>query len=239
MKAAPFEYSRATDIDEACAMLAADDGARVIAGGQTLVPMMAMRLARPTRIIDIDRSECTVHVRVGCHRSSLRAQKAVTFNLDMPVPSQQRVALTGIDGSGVVRFLPRWGATVDGTYASTGNVFNPGHGPNILSLLAGPVFYPVNGRTAVFLHALVGAGRVGGAVPTSGPYYLGGWVARPSYAFGGGVERYLFGTFAVRLQADYQRTTFGMTGRLTGCQATFPILMWTHNDLPARQSPGD
>src|SRR5664280_2712584 len=55
MKAAPFEYSRAADIDEACAMLAADDSARVIAGGQTLVPMMVMRLARPTRLIDINR----------------------------------------------------------------------------------------------------------------------------------------------------------------------------------------
>ncbi len=55
MKAAPFEYSRPADIDEACALLAADDGARVIAGGQTLVPMMAMRLARPTRLIDIAR----------------------------------------------------------------------------------------------------------------------------------------------------------------------------------------
>jgi CO/xanthine dehydrogenase FAD-binding subunit len=55
MKPAPFEYSRPSDIDEACAMLAADDGARVIAGGQTLVPLMAMRLARPTRLIDIAR----------------------------------------------------------------------------------------------------------------------------------------------------------------------------------------
>src|SRR5450830_1540136 len=55
MKAAPFEYSRAADIDEACALLAADDSARVIAGGQTLVAMMAMRLARPTRLIDINR----------------------------------------------------------------------------------------------------------------------------------------------------------------------------------------
>ena len=36
-------------------MLAADENARVIAGGQTLVPMMAMRLARPTRLIDINR----------------------------------------------------------------------------------------------------------------------------------------------------------------------------------------
>jgi CO/xanthine dehydrogenase FAD-binding subunit len=55
MKPAPFEYCRPADVDEACAMLAADDGARVIAGGQTLVPLMAMRLARPTRLIDIGR----------------------------------------------------------------------------------------------------------------------------------------------------------------------------------------
>jgi CO/xanthine dehydrogenase FAD-binding subunit len=55
MKPAPFEYSRPADVEEACAMLAADDGARVIAGGQTLVPLMAMRLARPTRLVDIGR----------------------------------------------------------------------------------------------------------------------------------------------------------------------------------------
>jgi CO/xanthine dehydrogenase FAD-binding subunit len=55
MKPAPFEYSRPASVDEACAMLAADDEARVIAGGQTLVPLMAMRLARPTRLIDIGR----------------------------------------------------------------------------------------------------------------------------------------------------------------------------------------
>jgi len=53
MKAAPFEYSRPAHLDEACALLAADEGARIIAGGQTLVPMMAMRLARPSRLVDI------------------------------------------------------------------------------------------------------------------------------------------------------------------------------------------
>ena len=51
MKAAPFEYFRVGAVDEACAMLAADENARVIAGGQTLVPMMVMRLARPTRLV--------------------------------------------------------------------------------------------------------------------------------------------------------------------------------------------
>ena len=55
MKPAPFDYVRPHTLAEACAALAADAEARLIAGGQTLVPMMAMRLARPTRLIDIAR----------------------------------------------------------------------------------------------------------------------------------------------------------------------------------------
>jgi carbon-monoxide dehydrogenase medium subunit len=63
MKAAPFEYSRVASIDEACVLLASDENARVIAGGQTLVPMMAMRLARPTRLIDINRIAGLSYIR--------------------------------------------------------------------------------------------------------------------------------------------------------------------------------
>jgi CO/xanthine dehydrogenase FAD-binding subunit len=63
MKAASFEYSRPATIDEACALLAADENARVIAGGQTLVPMMAMRLARPTRLVDINRIADLSYIR--------------------------------------------------------------------------------------------------------------------------------------------------------------------------------
>ena len=63
MKPAPFEYSRPSSLDEACALLAADDGARIIAGGQTLVPLMAMRLARPTRLIDIARIPDLAYIR--------------------------------------------------------------------------------------------------------------------------------------------------------------------------------
>jgi CO/xanthine dehydrogenase FAD-binding subunit len=53
MKPAPFEYVRPNSLLEACELLAGDEDARLIAGGQTLVPMLAMRLARPTRLIDI------------------------------------------------------------------------------------------------------------------------------------------------------------------------------------------
>ncbi|QDW40600.1 xanthine dehydrogenase family protein subunit M [Bradyrhizobium sp. KBS0727] len=53
MKPAPFDYVRPGSLAEACALLAGDEDARLIAGGQTLVPMLAMRLARPAKLIDI------------------------------------------------------------------------------------------------------------------------------------------------------------------------------------------
>ncbi|MBQ8105809.1 MAG: FAD binding domain-containing protein, partial [Afipia sp.] len=55
MKPAPFEYIRPGSIAEACELLASDEDARVISGGQTLIPMLAMRLARPARLVDIYR----------------------------------------------------------------------------------------------------------------------------------------------------------------------------------------
>ena len=63
MKPASFEYSRAADLDEACALLAEGDDVRLIAGGQTLVPLMAMRLARPTRLVDISRIASLAFIR--------------------------------------------------------------------------------------------------------------------------------------------------------------------------------
>jgi CO/xanthine dehydrogenase FAD-binding subunit len=55
LKAAPFDYVRAASVSDACALLRAHgDSARLIAGGQSLVPMMAMRLTRPAHLIDIN-----------------------------------------------------------------------------------------------------------------------------------------------------------------------------------------
>ena len=56
MKPAAFEYYAPRAVDEAVALLAAHgDDAKVLAGGQSLVPLMNMRLARPRVIIDINR----------------------------------------------------------------------------------------------------------------------------------------------------------------------------------------
>ena len=57
MKAAEFDYVRADSVAAACRALASagpGEEHKIIAGGQTLVPLMAMRLARPTLLVDID-----------------------------------------------------------------------------------------------------------------------------------------------------------------------------------------
>jgi aerobic carbon-monoxide dehydrogenase medium subunit len=56
MKPAPFRYHAPSTVEEAVATLAAvapDDG-RVLAGGQSLVPIMVFRLARPAHLVDIN-----------------------------------------------------------------------------------------------------------------------------------------------------------------------------------------
>lgn len=56
MKPCAFDYFLADSVDHACALLAEHgDAARLIAGGQSLVPMMNLRLARPAILIDIAR----------------------------------------------------------------------------------------------------------------------------------------------------------------------------------------
>lgn len=56
MKPAPFSYHAPKTVDEAVALLAelAPDDGRVLAGGQSLVPTMAFRLARPRHLVDIN-----------------------------------------------------------------------------------------------------------------------------------------------------------------------------------------
>jgi carbon-monoxide dehydrogenase medium subunit len=73
MKPAPFDYVRPRTLDEALRLLADADGdARPIAGGQSLVPLLALRMASPKLIVDIRQlvelktvEVAQDHVRVG------------------------------------------------------------------------------------------------------------------------------------------------------------------------------
>ena len=72
MKPAPFRYERPESLDEALALLREHgDEAKVLAGGQSLVPLLNMRLARPSVLVDVnrvgglDRIETNGSVRIG------------------------------------------------------------------------------------------------------------------------------------------------------------------------------
>jgi CO/xanthine dehydrogenase FAD-binding subunit len=77
MKPAQFEYDDPQTEDEALDLLARHgDDCKVIAGGQSLVPLMNFRLARPARLIDINRIDSLSYIRreEGCLRIGAMAR---------------------------------------------------------------------------------------------------------------------------------------------------------------------
>jgi CO/xanthine dehydrogenase FAD-binding subunit len=64
MKTAPFEYHAPRTVDEVLSLLAEHgDEAKVLAGGQSLVPLLAMRLARPSQLVDINDVDGLAYIR--------------------------------------------------------------------------------------------------------------------------------------------------------------------------------
>lgn len=64
MKPPVFDYATPATLDEACALLVQYDGeAKVLSGGQSLVPLLNMRLARPAMLVDLARIPDLDYVR--------------------------------------------------------------------------------------------------------------------------------------------------------------------------------
>jgi carbon-monoxide dehydrogenase medium subunit len=64
VKPAPFEYRRPGSLDEALALLAENEDAKALAGGQSLVPMLNFRLARPAALVDLGAIQELAGIRV-------------------------------------------------------------------------------------------------------------------------------------------------------------------------------
>ena len=87
MKPSPFDYLAARDLAEALDALAGHEGeARVLAGGQSLVPAMNFRLATPTLLVDINRIKSLADVVV--EGDELVVQSLVRHR-DLEVPATQ------------------------------------------------------------------------------------------------------------------------------------------------------
>src|SRR5687767_11234557 len=64
MKPAPFAFLRPSTLEEALAALAGEQGAKVLAGGQSLVPLLSMRLAAPSMLVDINALPDLGHIEI-------------------------------------------------------------------------------------------------------------------------------------------------------------------------------
>jgi carbon-monoxide dehydrogenase medium subunit len=68
-----FEYQRATDPQAAAAAIAADSDAKFIAGGQSLLPTMRLRLAQPSQLIDVTRIPALKSITVDANTVKIGA----------------------------------------------------------------------------------------------------------------------------------------------------------------------
>ena len=66
MKLPPFEYACPTTVNEAVALLASHNGdAKALAGGQSLMPMMAFRIAQPSLLVDLRKLPGLKEIKIG------------------------------------------------------------------------------------------------------------------------------------------------------------------------------
>jgi carbon-monoxide dehydrogenase medium subunit len=66
MYAPAFDYHRPSSVAEAQRLLAANPGAKLLAGGHSLLPMLKLRLAAPTALIDIGRIDALRGITEAC-----------------------------------------------------------------------------------------------------------------------------------------------------------------------------
>lgn len=129
--------------------------------------------------------------------------------LSLPIPSSTRINLNGLGASVTADFRSRFGAKVDLNYVRAANVFGTGHHSDVLSYMLGPLFYPVsNDRWAVYIQALVGGSNVSGVVPNGAGGFDTAYTDGLSWAIGGGIERSISSSLAVRTETDYMHTSF-------------------------------
>ncbi len=91
MKPAPFAYKKARSIDEALSLLASEPEARLLAGGQSLIPALNMRLSAPPLLIDINgldglnRIEAKGALTIGAMVRHAQAERDETLTRGAPL----------------------------------------------------------------------------------------------------------------------------------------------------------
>ena len=100
MKPAPFIYHDPRSLHEAAGLLASLDNARVLAGGQSLMPMMNFRYVMPDHLIDLNKVGELAYLRsdgAALHIGAMTRQRELEFsaeNLAAALTRLKRLVMT-------------------------------------------------------------------------------------------------------------------------------------------------
>ena len=140
MKSPPFDYCKPASLDEVFSLLAQHgDDARILAGGQTLMATLNMRLSEPALLIDITGLEALRGIRVQADRLYIGAL-ALSVRMPHVVATELRASEWRLSSPFVV-------ATIAGALAWFGMSAGMLHGPLTLAVCA---------ATSVFIGGAMG-----------------------------------------------------------------------------------
>lgn len=134
-----------------------------------------------------------------------------------PDSPSKRIGLNGVDASATIGLFPHFAIRADLGYARAANALGTPSHSDVLSYVAGPVYYPTTDRKFnPYAQVLFGGARVTGPVPVSGGILVGGYATGFAWAAGGGVDYRVTDFIALRTGLEYLRT--GYFGPTLGIQ---------------------
>ena len=113
---AAFEYERAGSVDEAVSLLGRDEDAKLLAGGHSLLPLLRLRFARPSLLVDIGRLDELRYVRDDGERIAIGALTRHAELVRDPLLAQH-CALIGKAAAGIGDPQVRHRGTIGGSIA--------------------------------------------------------------------------------------------------------------------------
>jgi len=125
------------------------------------------------------------------------------------VPSQGKMAMTGILISGSEDINAHFAAKLEVGYSRSFDAFQTGRSADILTYMGGPVFYPVRlSKFSIHTQVLVGGARETGVNFENDGTLVRGYVNHPAWAGGAGIQFRISPSLSLRPEIEYLRTSF-------------------------------
>jgi opacity protein-like surface antigen len=125
------------------------------------------------------------------------------------VPSEGQIGINGLQAVFSADLNRHFAIKTDFGYSRTFDAFHTGHSADLMTYMAGPVFYAVRRRkVSVYGELLLGAARQTGVNFEDNGQIVLGYANEFAWAGGGGVQYEIVPSFSVRVGADYLRTSF-------------------------------